>query len=69
MISLIRLLSLALGVVQRVLSYMKDRTLVQKGRLERDNASLKTSIRRATLHREISKRPIPDNDNDILSRM
>ena len=69
MISIIRLLSLALGVVEGVMSYLKDRTLIQKGRLEKDNASLKESIRRATIHREISKRPTPDNTNDILNRM
>jgi len=67
--SIIKLISLALGLAQAVLSYLKDRTLVQKGRLERDNASLKESIRRATIHREISKRPIPDNTSDILDRM
>ncbi len=69
MISIIRLISLALGVVEGVMSYLKDRTLVQKGRLERDNVSLKTSIKRATIYREISKRPTPDNTRDILDRM
>jgi len=69
MIGIIKLISLALGVAQGVMSYMKDRALVQKGRLERDNASLKESIRRATIHREISKRPPPDNTSDLLDRM
>jgi len=69
MAGIIRLVSLALGVVQGVMSYINNRTLVQKGRLEKDNASLKESIRRATIHREISKRPTPDNTNDILDRM
>jgi hypothetical protein len=69
MITITRLIALILGVVQGVLSYMKDRTLIQKGRLERDNASLKESIRRATKHREISNRPTPDNTRDILDRM
>ena len=69
MISIIRLLSLALGVVERVMSHLKDRTLIQKGRLEKDNESLKESIRRATIRSEISKRPTPDNTNDILDRM
>jgi len=69
MMGIVRLISLALGVVQGVMSYLKDRTLIQKGRLERDNASLKESIRRATIHREISKRPTPDDTSDILNRM
>ena len=69
MLSLIKLVSLALGVVEGVLSYLKDRTFVQKGRLERDRASLRESIRRASIHREISKRPTPDNTSDILDRM
>ncbi len=69
MAGIIRLITLALGVAQGVMSYLKDRRLVQKGRLERDNASLKESIRRANIHREISKRPTPDNTSDILDRM
>ena len=69
MISIIKLITLALGVVKGVMSYLKDRTLIQKGRLERDNVSLKTSIKRATIYREISKRPTPDNARDILDRM
>ena len=69
MAGIIRLVSLALGVVQGVMSYINNRTLVQKGRLEKDNASLKETIRRATIHREISKRPTPDSTRDILDRM
>ena len=69
MVGIIKLISLALGVAQEVMSYLKDRTLVKMGRLERDNASLKETIRRATIHREISKRPTPDSTRDILDRM
>ena len=69
MLGLIRLISLLLGVTQGILSHLRDRTLVRKGQLERDNASLKESIRRATIHRKTSKRPVPDSDSDILDRM
>ena len=69
MTGIVRLFSLALGVVQGVMSYLKDRTLVQKGRLEKDKASLSESIRRANIYREVSKRPTPDNASDILDRM
>lgn len=69
MFIIIRLITITLGVVQGVMSYMRDRTLVQMGRLERDNASLKESIRRATIYRAKSKNPLPDNDDDILDRM
>lgn len=69
MTGLIRLISLLLGVTQGILSHLRDRTLVRKGQLERDHASLKESIRRATIHREASKRPLPDSDSDILDRM
>ena len=69
MVGIIRLISLALGIAQGVMSYLKDRTLVKMGRLERDNASLKETIRRTTIHREISKRPTPDSTRDILDRM
>ena len=69
MAGIVKFISLALGVLDGVLSYLRDRTLVQKGRLERDNASLKESLRRSIVHREISKRPTPDNDRDILNRM
>ena len=69
MLKLTKLITLVLGVVDGFISYMRDKTLIDKGRLEKENTSLKETIRRTILYREISSRPTPDNDLDILRRM
>ena len=69
MVGITSLIGSALAVIQAIFSYLGQRTLVQKGRLEKENASLKETIKRFQLARKTANCSVPDNDRDIVNKL
>ena len=69
MAGLFKIVTLVLSVMQTVLTYLGNKTLIQKGRLEKDNAALKETLRRTQLSKKVGDRSVPADDTDIVNRL
>ena len=69
MIGIINLIASLLTVTQVVIKYLGQRALIKAGRLERDNVSLKETLRRNRVASEANKRCVPANDRDVISKL